>query len=367
MSTAVEFKKANTAGHPKTTRAVQSLRIEQGGLPETWTITVLNPGAGQYKLTMKSPKETTAWISNAINSNTSAAALRTELYNYFSANSRTGSDIGVNLVMYDAANAVTTVAANAKKYIYTIKLVKRITGSSFTTATVATLGTISSTITVQSPSNGGNASGAPLSGSFVIKCTDLAGTLYKTSSISVLTGRAGIRNVIQDTMPYLRTKIELIDSFGGSDVDNFKFRNFENGRNFAIIFTELEFNPPLCTIASDTTTPITGDNPVFLSEVVRKYGESLMFEPIGLDFLSTSAQTPQVLVSVDGIAALCPDLNCNYSYISSTASITAQSYDKVTKVLTITGTSLPTSGLTVNFGGNTCATIPTPTFTSTQI
>jgi hypothetical protein len=118
MSTAVEFKKANTAGHPKATRAVQSLRIEQSGLPETWPITMLNPGTGQYKLTMKSPKETTAWVSNAINC--SAAALRTELYNFCSVGSRTGSDVSVNLVMYDAANLVTTVAANAKKYIYTV-------------------------------------------------------------------------------------------------------------------------------------------------------------------------------------------------------------------------------------------------------
>jgi hypothetical protein len=120
MSTAVEFKKANTAGHPKATRAVQSLRIEQSGLPETWPITMLNPGTGQYKLTMKSPKETTAWVSNAINCNTSAAALRTELYNFCSVGSRTRSDVSVNLVMYDAANLVTTVAANAKKYIYTV-------------------------------------------------------------------------------------------------------------------------------------------------------------------------------------------------------------------------------------------------------
>jgi hypothetical protein len=69
---------------------------------------------------MKNPKETTAWVSNAINCNTSATALRTELYNFCSVGSRTGSDVSVNLVMYDAAILVTTVAANAKKYNHTV-------------------------------------------------------------------------------------------------------------------------------------------------------------------------------------------------------------------------------------------------------
>lgn len=58
------------------------------------------------------------------------------LYGFFSASTRTASDISVTLVMYDGSNVVTTNAALAKKYIYTVKLMKRITGFSFTKATV---------------------------------------------------------------------------------------------------------------------------------------------------------------------------------------------------------------------------------------
>jgi hypothetical protein len=49
---------------------------------------------------------------------------------------------------------------------------------------------------------------------------------------------------------------------------------------------------------------------------IENYGESLMFEPIPLEFLSTAASLPQVLVTVDGIQALCPQLNCYYSFVT---------------------------------------------------
>ena len=44
-----------------------------------------------------------------------------------------------------------------------------------------------------------------------------------------------------------------------------------------------------------------------------------MFESIGTEFLSTNAQSPQVMVSVNGLPALCPNLNCDYVYIAPTA------------------------------------------------
>ena len=40
-----------------------------------------------------------------------------------------------------------------------------------------------------------------------------------------------------------------------------------------------------------------------------------MFEPVGLEFLYSDAQSPQVLVDVDGLPALCVNLNCDYAYV----------------------------------------------------
>ena len=48
-----------------------------------------------------------------------------------------------------------------------------------------------------------------------------------------------------------------------------------------------------------------------------------MFEPIPLEFIYTDAQKPQVMISVNGIDGVCPEFNCDYTYINTTALITA--------------------------------------------
>lgn len=73
------------------------------------------------------------------------------------------------------------------------------------------------------------------------------------------------------------------------------------------------------------------------------------------------------MVNIDGLTAICPNLNCDYAYVAASASVTSQSYDNITKILTVSGTTLPTTGLTVIFGGASCSSTPTPIFTSTQI
>ena len=75
-----------------------------------------------------------------------------------------------------------------------------------------------------------------------------------------------------------------------------------------------------------------------------------------------------MLVDVDGLPALCVNLNCDYNYVAATSEITLQSYDQNTKVIVVNGTSLPTTGLTLSFGGATCLdSTPSSAFTETQI
>lgn len=52
-----------------------------------------------------------------------------------------------------------------------------------------------------------------------------------------------------------------------------------------------------------------------------------MFEPVPLEFLRTEAQAPQVLVKVNGIDALCPNLNCDFIYKNVKSSISTQAFD----------------------------------------
>lgn len=69
-------------------------------------------------------------------------------------------------------------------------------------------------------------------------------------------------------------------------------------------------------------------------------------------------------MEVDGLPALCVNANCEYSYVAATAAVTAQTYDVNSMLLTVDGTSLPTSDFTLHFGGATCAT--GGTFSATQ-
>jgi hypothetical protein len=48
FTASVEFKKADTMNHPLTTQAVQIVEIEHPNTPEQWTITIVNPSAGQF-------------------------------------------------------------------------------------------------------------------------------------------------------------------------------------------------------------------------------------------------------------------------------------------------------------------------------
>jgi len=87
-----------------------------------------------------------------------------------------------------------------------------------------------------------------------------------------------------------------------------------------------------------------------------------MFEPIPLEMLYTDAQKPQVLIKVNGIDGVCPDFNCDYVYVDTTSIITSQTLSGET--LTIVGTNLPTSDVSVALANSVCGTV---TATTTQI
>jgi len=87
-----------------------------------------------------------------------------------------------------------------------------------------------------------------------------------------------------------------------------------------------------------------------------------MFEPISLDMLYTDAQRPQVMIKVNGIDGVCPEFNCEYVYVGATGLVTGQTLSG--DDLTITGTNLPTSGVTVKLANSECGTV---TATATQI
>jgi hypothetical protein len=88
------------------------------------------------------------------------------------------------------------------------------------------------------------------------------------------------------------------------------------GREICIKFFGIKKDIPQFEIKSDEDSPIVGNQPRFFSFEETLYGQTLFYEPIPFDFLYTNETSPQVIVHVDGIEAVCDSLNCNYEYIA---------------------------------------------------
>jgi hypothetical protein len=136
MSMGLEYKKADAAGHPKASKAIQNLRIEQDTTrAEKWTITsVFNSVgtcSGSYYLSLQSPMETTLWKSAAIKCNEPSNTFGGIIAAFFQGSTRLGGDTQTDLLMYDAAGIKTSTASLAKKYVYTMTTKKRSAASTF--------------------------------------------------------------------------------------------------------------------------------------------------------------------------------------------------------------------------------------------
>lgn len=135
----------------------------------------------------------------------------------------------------------------------------------------------------------------------------------------------------------------------------------ENGISFAMVFQDLHGPAPKCRLVSGTTTPLMGYTK-FSNETIWDYGKNLLFEPIPLELLYTDAKNPQVLVSVNGIDGVCPNFNCDYTYVNPVGEITGQTLTGLD--LVVQGTELPTESVSVKIANSKCVTV---TATATEI
>lgn len=74
--------------------------------------------------------------------------------------------------------------------------------------------------------------------------------------------------------------------------------------------------------------------------VLRPFAESVFYDVIPMEMLRTDAQTPQLELTIDGMAALCNDLSCDFMYTTTDAVMTGFSIDD-SDLLTISGANLP--------------------------
>jgi hypothetical protein len=69
--------------------------------------------------------------------------------------------------------------------------------------------------------------------------------------------------------------------------------------------------------------PLVGKSISKKQSEVRPYGESLSWDVIPGELFYTREALPQVIVSVDGLPALCTGLACDYTYLVGDALITS--------------------------------------------
>jgi hypothetical protein len=96
---------------------------------------------------------------------------------------------------------------------------------------------------------------------------------------------------------------------------------------------------------------------------------NLFYDPVPFEMLKTYETKPQVMVSVDGLPAVCHNLECDYAFVEPVGEITSFTYDEATKKLVITGTELPypiSEIQSVEFAKSYC-TVDNSTLTNTTI
>lgn len=81
----------------------------------------------------------------------------------------------------------------------------------------------------------------------------------------------------------------------------------------------------------------------------------LFYQPLPFEFVYTNEKTPQVIVTVDGVEAVCSSLACGFTYTQPTAKITGYTLSQGT--LTITGSNIGADVQSVKFSNIACSNV----------
>ena len=79
----------------------------------------------------------------------------------------------------------------------------------------------------------------------------------------------------------------------------------------------------------------------------------LWWSPIPYEFLYQDVTTTQVTVTSNGVEGLCMIGGCDFAYIADDTAVVT-SWTKTGDSITIAGTGLPVSGMTISFGPRNC-------------
>ena len=179
-------------------------------------------------------------------------------------------------------------------------------------------------------------SSPPLSGTFYASCYNTDGMKYDTIDMDIADVSAkSFKSVLEEYCGFLAGKISVtkLDTTYASNA---------MGVEFQVNFHGIAATLDLYSLQSGFADPLVGVEVVFDASVVRPFGESLVWHVIPGDYFYTREVLPQVKVDVDGMAALCTGMQCDYSYAEGTSEITDYEVDHASNQLTIFGTDFGT-------------------------
>ena len=205
-------------------------------------------------------------------------------------------------------------------------------------------------------------SNEPLTGSYVIECYepgfvaenvgDTAPPKY-TAPIDAYATTSEIYSAIVDAAacPGLRNKFSVV-RYGD-------YKYAEDGLNFLLFFEKVEETLPQFRIINnesdlgqDGQQPLTGINVDIVNEEISPRGPNVWYDTIPFEYIYTIEDEPQVLVEIDGHAALCGTLECGFTYEDPVSEVTDMQVNGLD--VTLTGTALSTDIVSVTLGYTNC-------------
>jgi hypothetical protein len=294
--------------------------------------------------------------------NASANTIKDKLNHYLWNDARLSCTVVREAI--DAAGAVVadevTDDANIVRYKYTATLTSLIDGKSYGTFKIgngvnensASWVTInqdvpSSPHTIATPhAYIEQLSGLPFkTGNFKINVPIPNESPQETVELAWNASPSTIYNKIYSINPTLKGRIEVYD---GVELDK-----YSNGRIIIIRFYYdfKEAYGQLELVAGSTPLPAGF---VMSQGTIVPFSKDLFFQSIPMEWMYTIHEKPQVILKNDGLYAVCPDMNCEYTYVNPPVGTEITAFSYTAGVLTITGTSLPTTNYTIEFAMVAC-------------
>lgn len=236
--------------------------------------------------------------------------------------------------MYDENDLETSSSANASTYVYHIQATKLLEGP--VTSKVLVTKNTKAQITVEL-SDEVQLSSKPIRGTFRISCpiegNDLADDPIATDDIKYNDWWRNVQNALFNKCPDMFDKVEVWDSM------EYPFR--DNGIGLYVRFANSNGPKTQMQILPGVDDPLTGEELEFRSIKVVPASDNLYYDVVPFEMLRTVETKPQVIMTIDGLPAVCHNLTCDFTYVEPKGEVTGFNYINTTRELQIFGVDLP--------------------------